>query len=189
MDRTVITHTSDHGDLLGDHGLFGKGVMYEEAVCVPLLLRLPGGPRKMINRRVSHIDFVPTILDLLGKQKSPQCIGKSLAPLIRGEPKLPENVFIEWSPNWRTKIKKGSRLGFRREIKRAVEESTRTVISPDGWKLSLRDKDLNELYNLNDDPLEARNLYEDRQYAPVVARLREDILHWQKATKDKIRLG
>jgi hypothetical protein len=47
-------------------------------------------------------------------------------------------------------------------IKRAVEESTRTLVSPDGWKLCLRDKDLNELYNLNEDPFETRNLYSDR---------------------------
>ena len=68
------------------------------------------------------------------------------------------NVFLEWAPN-RTKVKKGSRLARRRMIKRAVEESTRTLVSPEGWKLCLRDKDLNELYNLKDDPLETRNLY------------------------------
>ena len=48
-------------------------------------------------------------------------------------------------------------------VKRAVDESTRTIVTPDGWKLCLRDKDLNELYNLNDDPFETRNLYADRQ--------------------------
>jgi hypothetical protein len=53
----------------------------------------------------------------------------------------------------------------RRLIKRAIEESTRTVVTPDDWELGLRDKDSNELYNLKDDPLEARNLYSDAQYA------------------------
>jgi arylsulfatase A-like enzyme len=187
-DDTVVVHTSDHGDMLGSHQLFGKEVMFEDAVRVPWLIRLPGRGPNRISQPVSHIDFVPTILDLLGKQKSPQCEGKSLVPVIRGDAQPNENVFIEWSPNWRTKIKKGSRLGSGREMKRAVEESTRTVISPDGWKLSLRDKDLNELYNLNDDPLESRNLYQDRQYAPVVGRLTQEIRGWQKATKDKIRL-
>ena len=108
-----------------------------------------------------------------------------LLPLMRGEAMPPENVFIEWAPN-RTKIKKRTSLASRREIKRAVDESTRTVISPDSWKLCLRDKDLNELYNLNDDPWETRNLYEDRQYPSVISRLRGEIHRWQEATNDKL---
>jgi hypothetical protein len=46
-------------------------------------------------------------------------------------------------------------------IKRAVDESTRAVVSPDGLKLYLHDRDLNELYNFRDDPLERQNLYSD----------------------------
>ena len=86
----------------------------------------------------------------------------------------------------RTKVKKGSRLARRRLIKRAVEESTRTIVSPDGWKLCLRDRDLNELYNLKDDPFETRNLYLDPQYASVVSRLTTEICRWQEATNDKL---
>ena len=73
-------------------------------------------------------------------------------------------------------------------IKRAVEESTRTIVTSDGWKLCLRDKDLNELYNLNDDCLETRNLYSDRQYASVISRLAREIHRWQETTDDKLRL-
>ena len=74
-------------------------------------------------------------------------------------------------------------------IKRAVEESTRTLVSPDGWKLCLRDKDLNELYNLNEDPFETRNLYSDAQYASVVSRLASEIYRWQEATNDNLKLS
>ena len=151
-DDTIVVHTSDHGDSLGAHHLFGKETMFEEAARVPWLIRLPGQTRqKMISNPVSHIDFVPTLLDLLGQPNHPQCAGKSLLPLINDATALPNNVFLEWAPN-RTKVKKGSRLARRRMIKRAVEESTRTLVSPDGWKLCLRDKDLNELYNLTHDP-------------------------------------
>src|SRR5206468_12937104 len=111
-----------------------------------------------------------------------QCAGKSLLPVIN-EDAAAGNVFLEWAPN-RTKIKKGTRLARRRMVKRAVEESTRTLVSPDGWKLCLRDKDLNELYNLKDDPLETRNLYADRQYASVISRLADDIHRWQETTND-----
>jgi arylsulfatase A-like enzyme len=187
-EDTIVVHTSDHGDSLGAHHLFGKETMFEEAARVPWLIRLPGQTRtKMISHPVSHIDFVPTLLDLLEQSNHSQCAGKSLLPLINDATALPNNVFIEWAPN-RTKVRKGSRLARRRLIKRAVEESTRTVISPDGWKLCLRDRDLNELYNLKDDPFETRNLRSDAQYASVVSRFTTEIYRWQEFTNDKLKL-
>ena len=187
-EDTIVVHTSDHGDNLGAHHLFGKETMFEEAARVPWLIRLPGQRRsKIISSAVSHIDFVPTLLDLLGQPNHSQCAGKSLLPLVRDEIAPPQNVFLEWAPN-RTKVKKGSRLARRRMIKRAVEESTRTVISRDGWKLCLRDKDSNELYNLKEDPFETRNLYSDAQYASVVSRFTTEIYRWQDATSDKLKL-
>jgi arylsulfatase len=187
-DNTIVVHTSDHGDSLGAHHLFGKETMFEEAARVPFLVRLPGQTRsKIIQQPVSHIDFIPTLLDLLGQPSHSQCAGKSLLPLIREEGVPPENIFMEWAPN-RTKIKKGTSLARRRAIKRAVEESTRTVVSPDGWKLCLRDKDSNELYNLTDDPLETRNLYSVRQYASVISRLAGEIHRWQESVHDRLKI-
>jgi arylsulfatase A-like enzyme len=187
-DNTIVVHTSDHGDSLGAHHLFGKEVMFEEAARVPLLVRLPGHRRaKIVSQPVSHIDFVPTLLDLLGQPKHSQCAGKSLLPLIHEEALSPESVFIEWAPN-RTKIKKGTSLASRRMIKRAVDESTRTVVTSDGWKLCLRDKDLNELYNLKDDRLEMHNLYSDQQYASVISRCAGEIHRWQESTHDRLKI-
>jgi arylsulfatase A-like enzyme len=185
---TILVHTSDHGDSLGAHHLFGKETMFEEAARVPWLIRSPGQTRpKMISHPVSHIDFVPTLLELLGQTNHPQCAGESLLPLVHDETRPPRNVFLEWAPN-RTKVKKGSRLARRRMINRAIEESTRTVVSPDGWKLCLRDKDLNELYNLKDDPFETRNLYSNARYASVISKLAGEIYRWQEATNDKLKL-
>ena len=195
-ENTIVVHTSDHGDSLGAHHLFGKETMFEEAARVPWLIRLAGQMRPtMISHPVSHIDFVPTLLDLLGQPNHPQCAGRSLLPLITGvsasgysgEDAFRRNVFLEWAPN-RTKVEKGSRLARRRMIKRAIEESTRSIVSPDGWKLCLRDKDSNELYNLKDDPFETRNLYSDEQYTSVVSRLADEIYRWQAATDDKLKL-
>ncbi len=187
-ENTIIVHTSDHGDSLGAHHLFGKETMFEEATRVPLLVRLPGQrASKTVPHPVSHIDFVPTLLDLLGQPNHPQCAGKSLLPLITEEASEGENVFLEWAPN-RTKVKKGTKLARRRLVKRAVEESTRTIVTPDGWKLCLRDKDLNELYNQKDDPLEMRNLYADRQYASVISRLAEEIHRWQESANDNLKV-
>jgi arylsulfatase A-like enzyme len=187
-DNTIVVHTSDHGDSLGGHHLFGKETMFEQATRVPLLIRLPGQTTaKTIPQPVSHIDFVPTLLDLLGQSKHPQCAGKSLLPLINGEAVPAKNIFLEWAPN-RTKVKKGTKLARRRLIKRAIEESTRTAVTPDGWKLCLRDKDLNELYNLSDDPSETRNLYADRQYGSVISRLTDEICRWQESANDKLKI-
>src|SRR6266540_5161204 len=187
-DNTIVVHTSDHGDSLGAHHLFGKETMFEEAARVPLLIRFPGQTRvKTILQPVSHIDFVPTLLDLLCQPRHSQCSVKSLLPLINEGAQTTENVFIEWAPN-RTKIKKGTRLARRRMVKRAVEESTRTIVTPDGWKLCLRDKDSNELNNLKNDPFETGNLYPDRQYASVISRLAGEVHRWQRSTNDKLRL-
>ncbi|HEX4706243.1 MAG TPA: sulfatase-like hydrolase/transferase [Candidatus Udaeobacter sp.] len=187
-DDTIVIHTSDHGDSLGAHHLFGKETMFEEAARVPWLIRLAGQKRgRVVSQPVGHIDFVPTLLDLLGQPKHAQCAGKSLLPLINEQAVPTQHVILEWAPN-RTKIKKGTRLARRRIIKRAVEESTRTVVARDGWKLCLRDKDSNELYNLNDDPLETRNLYLDRQYASVISHLSDEIHRWQESTNDTVTI-
>src|SRR5678809_516953 len=116
--------------------------MFEEAARVPWLIRLPGQTRpKMISHPVSHIDFVPTLLDLLGQSNHPQCAGKSLLPLINEATALPNNVFLEWAPN-RTKVKERSRHARRRMNERAVGARTGALVSPDGWKLCRRDNEL-----------------------------------------------
>src|SRR5579864_2507012 len=190
MDQTVIAHTSDHGDLLGDHGLFGKGVMYEQAVAVPFLIRIPGGPQKLVTQRVSHIDFVPTVLDLLGKAPPAKLPGRSLVPIVFGENSDARNVFIEWNPykKQEKRLKKETSLAPPREVSRAIRESTRTVIAPDGWKLSLREDDLCELYNLHDDSSEQRNVYYNGQFADVINRCTADIRRWQQETGDTVQL-
>jgi arylsulfatase A-like enzyme len=187
-DNTIVVHTSDHGDMMGAHHLFAKEVMFEEAVRVPYLVRLPGQRHhKLISQAVSHIDFVPTLIDLLGGPYPVQCAGKSWLPLIRGEAMPPESVFIEWSPN-RTKIKKRTSLAPQRMVTQAIGESTRTVISADGWKLSLRDKDLNELYNLNADPFETSNLYSSGQFRPIISRCSDEIHRWQESVNDTLNV-
>src|SRR5437879_10905672 len=74
-DHTIVVHTSDHGDSLGAHHLFGKETMFEEAARVPFLIRLPRHTRTKINSRpVSDIDFVPTLLYLLRQPPHLQCV-------------------------------------------------------------------------------------------------------------------
>jgi arylsulfatase len=188
VERTIVVHTSDHGDMLGGQHLFGKEVMFEEASRVPYLVRMPGQQTsRRIEQPISHIDFVPTLIELLGGVVTEQCAGSSRARLLHGESMPQESIFIEWAPN-RTKVKKGTSLASRRAVKRAITESTRTVITPEGWKLSLRDRDICELYDLGNDPDESRNLYFDDRYENVIQRCANEIFEWQKKTGDKLRL-
>ncbi|HEY2569476.1 MAG TPA: sulfatase-like hydrolase/transferase [Candidatus Udaeobacter sp.] len=187
-ENTVVVHTSDHGDNLGAHHLFGKETMFEEATRVPLLIRFPGRTHvKTVQQPISHIDFVPTLLDLLGQSNHPQCAGKSLLPLVIDRATVSRDVFLEWAPN-RTKIKKGTKIARRRLIKRAVEESTRTIVTRDGWKLCLRDKDSNELYNLTEDPGETHNLYFNGKYTSVISSLTNKIHRWQESAHDDLKV-
>lgn len=187
LDQTIIVHTSDHGDMMGAHQLFGKEVMFEEAARVPYLVKLAGQQRSSrISQAVSHIDFLPTLLALLGRREHPGP-GKSRLPLLGGETTPPENVFLEWSPN-REKMVKGSSLGNWWNRRRAIKESTRTIVMPDGFKLSLRDKDLNELYNLKADPIEATNLYYTGNYKEIITRGRAEIRRWQESVGDELKI-
>jgi arylsulfatase A-like enzyme len=188
-DNTIVVHTSDHGDMMSAHGLFGKEVLFQEAVRVPYLVRLPNQRRLgSVSQPVSHIDFAPTIIDLLGKPPHEQCVGKSRAPLIRGETMPAETVFLQWAPNNRLEMKKGSTLAKPDEIQRALNESTRAAISSDGWKLCLRDADKNELYNLRSDPGELQNLYDRADHKDLITRLTNEIHHWQEAVGDTLKV-
>jgi arylsulfatase A-like enzyme len=189
VDDTIIVHTSDHGDMMTAHGLMRKEVLFQEAVRVPYLVHLPGQRNGFsISQPVSHIDFAPTILDLLGKTPHEQCVGSSHAQLIRGESMASETVFLQWSPGKTPKVEKETKLASSAQIKRALDESTRALITPDGWKLCLRDKDRNELYNLRSDPLEQHNLFGASTQKDVVARLSAEIHRWQKHARDIVKV-
>jgi arylsulfatase A-like enzyme len=187
-DKTITVLTSDHGDMMTAHGLLGKRFMFEESAGVPYLVRIPGQKQSLrIAQPISHIDFAPTMLDLLGKTPDTQCVGKSRAALVRGETMPSEPVFIEWAPE-KEKINKHTKLASNEQVKQALGESTRAIVSPDGWKLCLRDKDKNELYNLRDDPGERKNLYSDSSQGDTIKRLTEEIHQWQERTGDTLKV-
>jgi arylsulfatase A-like enzyme len=187
-DRTITALTSDHGDMMSAHGLLGKQLMFEQSAAVPYLVRVPGESPRRCPQPVSHIDFVPTMLDLLGKSIHGQCVGQSRAGLIRAGTSPADLIFLQWAP---TKIDiaiKRSTLASKEEIEACLHESTRAVLSPDGWKLCLRDKDKNELYNLRDDPDEQQNLYYGNSHRDVIAELTKQIHQWQERVRDKVRV-
>src|SRR5690606_13758365 len=94
-DNTIVVYTSDHGDLMGDHGIFEKCVLYEEAIRVPLLVRVPWleGPRR-VAEPIGHIDLVPTLLDLLGQPAPAELPGRSRAGVLAGRDRLGDEAVV-----------------------------------------------------------------------------------------------
>lgn len=141
-DRTIFVLTSDHGTEVLEHGRLDHGfTLYDELLSVPLIVRIPGQSGRRIEDRVSSIDLMPTILDLLKVDASgvkDQFRGASLVPALRGEPP-DRDCFSE--TDYRAYTYK------------------RSVIQPDGWKLILTlEKKQRELYDLNADPGETNDL-------------------------------
>jgi arylsulfatase A-like enzyme len=187
-DRTIVVHTADHGEMLGAHGIQGKEVMYEEAVKVPWLMRVPrlGRRQKVVRGRFSHIDLVPTLLELMDQPIPARLPGKSLVRAMR-QGSQQEPVFIEWSP--RMPETKRPRTGFSAEaVSKALQAHTRTVIAPDGWKLCLSDADKHQLFNLERDPYELQNLFYAGRHDEVVRRLTQQIHQWQREVDDPVRI-
>jgi arylsulfatase A-like enzyme len=184
-DHTIVVFTSDHGDQLGAHRLMGKSVMYEESVRVPCFLKVPGGRGRLIAGGWSHIDLVPTLLELMSQPVPDGLAGRSRAAEVRGATAPPPNVFVQWNFN---REGDGERAATDEASKRAARERSRMIVTPDGWKLSLSDVDRCLLFNRRDDPFEQRNLYYRGGHQEVIARLRREILAWQQRTGDKLAL-
>jgi arylsulfatase A-like enzyme len=172
-DNTIVVYTSDHGDLMGAHGMVTKGVMYEEAAKVPWIMRVPWMRKEqvMIEQPVSHIDLMPTLVELMGVKAGGNLQGQSLLPLMQGGEAGEDHVFIEWNV---------ARWG-------GLDVPVRTVVSPDGWKLSLFKGDKSQLFNLNEDPGETTNLFDSGRHSDVIERLSARIRQWQKKTKDTLK--
>jgi len=181
-DDTIIVFTSDHGDMMGSHRMTAKGVMYEEAIRVPMLVKAPGQREGWkVAGAVSHIDFLPTLLDLMGADAPEKLQGRSLRPVMESaDARVEDDVFIEWNS--------ASPTGG--EPKNPGEEVIeRTVVTQDGWKLVLSSCGRHILFDLNDDPGETKNLHGRAEHASRVRDLAARIEEWQKRSGDGAKIA
>jgi len=192
MNNTIVVFTSDHGDMMGSHRLLTKSVMYEEAARVAWLIRAPqlNHNQRIISNPVSHIDLVPTLLDLMGQaeqiKKHPQQ-GKSLLPLLQGKTLKEDYVYIEWNAGNTLRQGRNPR-GKLRKPTPSTDINSRAVVSPDGYKLVLHDHDRNQLYNLTNDPAEITNLYNSPAHQDIVKKLTARIRRWQQQVHDTVQI-
>ncbi|MCZ2156558.1 MAG: sulfatase-like hydrolase/transferase [Bryobacterales bacterium] len=161
LEDTLIIFTADQGWNAGQHGVWGKGNgtiprnMYEESIRVPMVWQHPGNiaPGSHSEAMISSYDFFPTILDYLGFETKPDKdrVGKSYSPILRGAP-----------PSWR------DRLYFEYADVRAIRTKT--------LKLLRRAKPWpDEMYDLEADPDEAKNVIDDPRYQATRARLTKEL--------------
>lgn len=99
-ENTRIIYTSDHGDQVGEHGLWWKSTMYEGAAAVPFIMSGPDVPREqVVDTPISLVDCFPTILEAVGVPPAPEdhdLPGTSLWPVARGERQPRRTIFSEY---------------------------------------------------------------------------------------------
>ena len=167
-DNTIVIFTADHGEMMGERGMWFKQCFYEWSVRVPLLFadpRVPGSRREP--KPVSLLDLAPTLLDLASDHKPPQPVdpfdGHNMAKLLRGKDDAwPETVIAEYTD-----------MGVSapcRMIRRGDYKYMYTHGSPP------------QLFKLSDDPKELSNLAGKPEYAAIEKDLHDKILSgWNPA--------
>ena len=172
LDDTIILFCSDHGDMLGERGLWFKMSFFEGSARVPLMIAGKGVPAGLIEAPVSNLDVTPTLCDLAGIDIgaiAPWTDGQSLLPLTAGESRTAP-VLIEYA---------------------AEGSSAPLVAIRDGkYKFIHCELDAPLLVDLQADPLERNNLAADPAHAALVAafmdkvRARWDMVAFDAAVRE-----
>ncbi len=164
-ENTVVVFMSDHGDLLGDHGLIFKQCFYEQSVKVPLIIHAPAlFPAGRSPALVESIDLFNTLCDLAGVWPAEGVQSRSLLPLL-GDPDLRDtHREAAFSENY-----------FGRLVR---HENYKMVYYPG--------KTYGELYDLDEDPGEQDNLWDKLEGSEIKTRLKDLLLDWSFASEDPL---
>lgn len=172
FDDTLIVVTSDHGEMLGDHRMWGKECFYEPAFHVPLIIRDPKRREtagRVVDTFTESIDIAPTLLDWLDKEAPLSFDGRSLLPFLDGKTldTWRDYVFAELDlgdPEQPTIYQ--DRLGL------PMSRCNLSILREQRWKYVHVNGDLPPLlFDMIDDPSETRDLSRDPAYAHELLRL------------------
>lgn len=180
--NTLVVYTSDQGFYLGEHGWFDKRFMYEESLRTPLVMRLPGviKPGTLSDALVQNLDLAPTFLELAGVPVSDSLQGMSMVPVMNSPT---DGAF---TAKWRDAIY------FHYYEYPGVHAVKRHYgIRTDRYKLMhfYNDIDEWEFYDLEKDPDEMNNSYNDPSYAGIIEKLKSDLIQLQKQYQDEEALS
>ncbi|MCE5328465.1 MAG: sulfatase-like hydrolase/transferase [Planctomycetaceae bacterium] len=156
LDNTIILYTADHGDYAGEHGLLFKGLsLYESLHRVPFLLRWPGGPAAATcDELIETIDWYPTVCGLCGVDVPPGREGVDVLPIAAGQRPGKDAAFCEFCVTGK--------------VSAVRTRQHRLIVNADCGA--------HELYDVQADPGEMYNLFEDPAHAAVRADLMERLL-------------
>ncbi len=150
-DVTRVIYASDHGDNLGNRGMWGKSVMYEDSVAVPLVIAGPGIPRGcVVDTPVSLIDIAPTIAHATGAAPDESWSGRSLIEIANNE--VSDRVVLS-------------------EYHAAGSDTGQFMIRQGQWKYIAFVGAPAQLFNLSQDPDEITDLANDPTCAEIVERM------------------
>lgn len=177
LDQTIMIITADHGEELLDHGLIGHastnwgGQLYDEVIHVPLIMRYPDlfPQGKVIDEMVEMIDIMPTIFEISGIQGNRWIQGRSFFELIYGR----ESSWKEYA------FSETSLCGYQCKKNMSLSKARIVSLRSAYWKLIARhepDRMTYELYNLQKDPNEKKNLIHGRKQ--VAAKYKDLLLNW-----------
>jgi len=164
-DNTIIVFSGDNGLAVGRHGLMGKQNLYDHSVHVPLMFAGPDLPRGETRDTFAYLlDVFPTLCDLIGIDPPPSVEGRSLAPAITHDATIRDSLFFAY-----------------RGFQRAVMERR--------WKLieyAVNGECTTQLFDLENDPFELRNLADDPACAEHLARLRNRLVQARREYDDEL---
>ncbi len=173
-DNTIIIFTTDHGDMVGAHGMIYKlgGNGYEELFHVPAILRIPGleASGTEIEQLVSSVDLLPTVLEALNLPTPAEIDGKSLMPVLRQSSDQHREALFS-------------------EIHGASNHGKVIICRYLQYKYVYHwlSGDVDELYDLAVDPGEMQNLYQEEEYRKVGQQMRNKIIEWTEETQHRYK--
>ena len=182
-EDTLVLYTTDNGYFLGEHGWYDKRFMYEPALRIPLLVRYPryGRPGYVEHRPALNVDIAPTLLDFAGIEIPEGMQGRSLRPLLEGNP--PEDwresiLYSYYENSWAFReMARDQMTDPSFQFWTAHRVGPHRGVRTDRYKLIeyYGEGDYWELFDLEEDPDELRNLYEEPGHGQLIEELRTEL--------------
>jgi arylsulfatase A-like enzyme len=172
-ENTIVVYMSDQGFYLGEHGLYDKRFMYNESFRTPMMIRYPGkiAPKQKLNQFTLNLDIAPTLLDFAGISIPGDMQGASMRPLLQQEQ----------ITNWRKEI-------YYHYYELSFGLTRHYGIYTGRYKLMhfYHPIDAWELYDMEKDKSEMRNLFNEPAYKDIVSDLKKRLRQLQAQYKDPI---